>query len=56
MPEKDIRSMPAFSSTMLSPIAVSVNCLQWQHSDVKLGFSPRPTAKEQRLLASCCLG
>jgi hypothetical protein len=37
MPEKDIRSMPAFSSTMLSPIAVSVNCLQRQQNHMELG-------------------
>ena len=28
MPEKEIKSMPAFSSVMLSPSAVSVNCLR----------------------------
>lgn len=50
MPEKDIRSMPAFSSTMLSPIAVSVNCLQWQKRYIKLGPRPRPTTQEQILL------
>lgn len=30
LPEKEIRSTPAFSSTMLRPIAVSVNCLHTQ--------------------------